>query len=213
MPKRCSAFPRLNAIVDSEAAAGAGWSVPDLAAAFLDGGARFLQVRGKNLSGRDLLNAASAVVQLARPRGAIVIVNDRPDIATLAGADGVHLGQEDLSPAQARVVVGPAALVGRSTHSAAQVERAAREPIDYVAVGPVFGSSTKATGYDAVGLTLVRAAAATGHPVVAIGGITLETAGSVIAAGAAAVAVIGDLVATGDPAARTREYIARLERI
>src|SRR5581483_5197520 len=170
--------------------------MPDLARAFLDAGATFLQVRGKDLPGRDLLEEASRIVRLVGQRGGMVIVNDRADIAKLADADGVHLGQRDLSPAEARVVLGPGAIVGRSTHTAAEIAAAAGEPIDYLAIGPVFGTRTKETGYDPVGLPLVREAARVGLPVVAIGGITVENAGSVIEAGAAAVAVISDLLST-----------------
>jgi len=206
-------LPRLNAIVDAGVAARAGWSMPDLARAFLDAGATFLQVRGKDLPGRDLLEEASGIVRLVGQRGGMVIVNDRADIAKLADADGVHLGQRDLSPAEARVVLGPGAIVGRSTHTAAEIAAAAGEPIDYLAIGPVFGTRTKETGYDPVGLPLVREAARVGLPVVAIGGITVENAGSVIEAGAAAVAVISDLLSTGDPGSRAREYVERLERI
>ncbi len=206
-------LPRLNAIVDAGVAARAGWSMPDLARAFLDAGATFLQVRGKDLPGRDLLEEASRIVRLVGQRGGMVIVNDRADIAKLADADGVHLGQRDLSPAEARVVLGPGAIVGRSTHTAAEIAAAAGEPIDYLAIGPVFGTRTKETGYDPVGLPLVREAARVGLPVVAIGGITVENAGSVIEAGAAAVAVISDLLSTGDPGSRAREYVERLERI
>jgi thiamine-phosphate pyrophosphorylase len=206
-------LPRLNAIADADVSARAGRGVVDMAAAFLDGGARFLQVRGKRLPGRDLLDAAAAIVRLARPRGALVIVNDRADIAKLAGAAGVHLGQDDLSPAAARSILGPAAIIGRSTHTLAQVERAAREPVDYIAVGPVFATRTKEIPeYEPLGVETVTAAARAGRPIVAIGGITLDSAGSILAAGAASVAVIGDLLA-GDPAARVREYIAGLERI
>jgi thiamine-phosphate pyrophosphorylase len=128
-------------------------------------------------------------------------------------ADGVHLGQEDLPPRAARALLGDEALIGLSTHTLAQVEETIREPADYVAVGPVFATASKVTGYEAVGLLMVQAAARLVGPVVAIGGITLETAPSVIAAGAASVAVIGDLLATGDPTARVREYMSRLERI
>ncbi len=209
-------LPRLNAIVDAEAAARAGWTAVDLAAACLAGGARFLQVRGKSLPGGALLDLTTRIVEMAHPEGAIVIVNDRPDIARLAGADGVHLGQEDLSPAAARTVVGDAAIVGRSTHTLEQIEAALREPATYLAVGPVFGTATKATGYAAVGLALVREAAERGRraapsrPVVAIGGITVETALQVLEAGATSVAMIGDLLSTGDPEARVRTIVARL---
>jgi thiamine-phosphate pyrophosphorylase len=168
------------------------------------------------MSGADLLTTASAVVALARPYGARVIVNDRGDIARLAGADGVHVGQEDLSPAAVRRIVGAEAIVGLSTHTAAQIDRAVTEPVSYVAVGPVFGTATKTTGYDRIGLEMVaeaaRRTAVRGLPLVAIGGITLENAASVLAAGAASVAVISDLLATGDPEARVRAYVERLSR-
>jgi thiamine-phosphate pyrophosphorylase len=186
----------------------------DLAAAYLRGGARFLQLRAKQASGAEFLDLASRVVEQARATGAAVIVNDRADIARLAGATGVHLGQEDLAPADVRRIVGDTALVGLSTHTVEQMEAAVHQPVTYVAIGPVFGSGTKATGYDAVGLEMVRAAAAraraAGLPLVAIGGITLETASAVLQAGAASVAVIGDLLVTGDPQARVRAFLERL---
>jgi thiamine-phosphate pyrophosphorylase len=202
---------RLHAIVDAEVAAAAGWAPGDLARALLDGGARIVQVRGKRLGSGPLLDLCDTVVRLAAPYGARVIVNDRPDLARLSGAAGVHVGQDDLPPAEARAIVGPDAIVGCSTHTVTQIEVAQSEPVSYVAIGPVFGTRTKNTGYQAVGLELVAAAArlAAGRPVVAIGGITLDTAASVIAAGASAVAVISDLLA-GDPAARVRAYLDRL---
>lgn len=131
-------------------------------------------------------------------------------MARLSGAHGVHVGQDDLTPRAARLIVGESAIVGLSTHTAAQLESAADEPITYLAIGPVFGTTTKDTGHDAVGLDAVRRAAAIGPPVVAIGGITLDRAASVIDAGASAVAVIGGLLSTGDPAARVREFLARM---
>jgi thiamine-phosphate pyrophosphorylase len=151
---------------------------------------------------------------MGEPYGASVIVNDRADLALASGAAGVHVGQDDLAPSAVRRLVGDAAIVGYSTHDVRQVDAAVREPLTYVAVGPVFGTRTKDTGYAAVGLDLVRAAhdLAHGVPVVAIGGITLDTAPSVIAAGAACVAVIGDLL-VGDPRARVAMYIDRLDRM
>ena len=126
----------------------------------------------------------------------------------MSGAAGVHVGQDDLAPAVARRILGPAAIVGYSTHTAAQLEAAAREPVTYIAVGPVFSTHTKATGYESVGLALVAEAVrlAGGLPVVAIGGITIETAPLVLAAGASAVAVIGDLFVGGNPAGRVAAY-------
>jgi thiamine-phosphate pyrophosphorylase len=161
-----------------------------------------------------MLDTAAAIVDAARSCGATVIVNDRADVAALAGADGVHVGQDDLAPAAVRAIVGAAAVVGLSTHTVEQLDRAVVAPVSYVAIGPVFATATKATGYDRVGLEMVRAAAARaaahGLPLVAIGGITLETAASVLQAGAASVAVIGDLLVTGDPEARVRAYVTGL---
>jgi thiamine-phosphate pyrophosphorylase len=213
LPKR-SDLSKLNAIVDVEAAERAGWRPVDLARAFLDGGATFLQLRGKNVSSARLLAEASAIVAIARGAGATLIINDRADIARLAGADGVHIGQQDLAATAVRRIVGGRAIVGLSTHTVDQLERAVHEPVSYVAIGPVFGTSTKDTGYAAVGLSLVRDAAArakpAGLPLVAIGGITLERAASVIEAGAASVAVIGDLLQTGNPAHRVRDFLRAL---
>ncbi len=139
-------------------------------------------------------------------------MNDRADLARLAGAGGVHVGQTDLSPAAVRAVVGPEVVVGRSTHTPGQYEAAFGEPVDYVALGPVFATATKATGCDAVGLEGVRDAAARtrarGLPLVAIGGITLDRARSVRDGGAQSIAVISDLLATGDPAGRVRDVSA-----
>jgi thiamine-phosphate pyrophosphorylase len=205
----------LLAIVDADVAARAGWTLVDLASACLAGGATFLQVRAKQAASGWLLDTATAIVERARAAGALVIVNDRADIARLANADGVHVGQDDLGPAAARVLLPAAALVGLSTHTADQIEAALAQPISYLAIGPVFGSSTKATGYDAVGLARVRHAASrarTRHlPVVAIGGITLDSAPEILQAGADAVAVISDLLTTGDPEGRVREYLRRLK--
>src|SRR4051812_30781874 len=141
-------LPRLCAICDADASARAGWALVDAARAFLNGGARFLQVRAKSGSSGWLLDASIAIVALAREAGATVIVTDRADVARLAAADGVHLGQEDLSPAAARAIVGRGAAIGLSTHTPAQLEAALAQPIDYVAIGPIFATSTKSTGYD-----------------------------------------------------------------
>jgi thiamine-phosphate pyrophosphorylase len=205
---------RLNAIIDADAAARGGWTPTALAQAFLAGGAQFLQIRAKQMSGARFLDAATAIVALAHRRGATVVVNDRADIAQLAGADGVHVGQDDPAPRDVRRIVGERATIGLSTHTLEQLERAAVEPVSYLAIGPVFGTATKSTGYEAVGLDMVRKAAQLvgrrGVPLVAIGGITLETARSVIDAGADAVAVISDLLSDGDAERRVREYLREL---
>jgi len=205
-------FP-LYCILDTSLALERGYDPVDLALLFFDGGARLLQLRAKDAPSGQFLEWADAVCAAARERGARVIVNDRADIALMAGAHGVHVGQEDLPPsAVRRAAAGKALEVGLSTHTAAQIAAAAREPVDYIAIGPVFGTGTKDTGYEPVGLEMVEAAvrASAGRPVVAIGGITLQHAPSVITAGAASVAVISDLLASGDPEARVRAYLAAL---
>jgi thiamine-phosphate pyrophosphorylase len=202
----------LHAILDVEVAAAHGWQAADLARAFLDGGAPLIQLRAKPLPSGSFLTLCDAVVKAAEPFRAAVIVNDRVDLAAMSGAAGVHVGQDDVPPAAARRILGDRAIIGYSTHTTAQIEAAAREPISYLAIGPVFGTRTKDTGYDAVGLERVAEAVrlSRGIPVVAIGGITLETAPAVIGAGATSVAVITDLVARGDPAARVRRFTSVL---
>jgi thiamine-phosphate pyrophosphorylase len=202
-------------VLDVEAASRFGWTVEDLARACLDGGARFLQIRAKLLPAGPLLQLTDRILRLASARQALVIVNDRADIARLAGAHGVHVGQDDLSPAAVRRTFGSSLAIGLSTHDVDQISHALEQPIAYLAVGPVYATRTKETGYEPVGLELVRAArgaaAHRGVPIVAIGGITLDRAAGVIEAGAASVAVIGDLFTGGDPEARTRAFVERLE--
>lgn len=173
--------------------------------AFLEGGARLVQLRDKTSASSARLALADTVVARVHSVGATLVVNDRADIAAMSGADGVHVGQDDLSVQAARLVLGGSAIVGISTHDTAQIAAAADTDATYIAVGPIYGTSTKDTGYTARGLDLVRAAAETGKPVVAIGGITLERAPEVILAGAASVAVISDLL-RDDPAAMVRRY-------
>jgi thiamine-phosphate pyrophosphorylase len=211
-------LPPLTAILDADVAARAGWALLDLAGAYLKGGARLLQIRAKGASGAAFLEAASAVVALAHREGAAVIVNDRADIARISGADGVHVGQDDLAPVSVRAIVGDEAIVGLSTHTPEELAAACEAQVmTYVAIGPVFATSTKPTGLHAVGLDRVRAAAevtrARGLPLVAIGGITLDRAASVLRAGAASVAVISDLLSTGEPEARVRAYVLRLGNV
>jgi thiamine-phosphate pyrophosphorylase len=203
---------RLHAIVDVLVCSRAGWPAVDLARAFFDGGARIVQLRAKDLASGPFLDLAQDLRALATGYSASIIVNDRIDVARLSRAQGVHVGQEDLPPATAREQLGPDAIVGFSTHTMAQFEEALREPVTYLAVGPVFGTSTKETGYGAVGLELVSAASrmAGSIPVVAIGGVTLDNARSAIEAGASAVAIISDLI-VGDPVARVKALLGALE--
>jgi len=206
----------LYAICDADVCARAGWTLTDFAFACLDGGARLLQIRAKEASGGWLLDQTIAIVQRAEPCGALVIVNDRADIARAAQAGGVHVGQEDLDPRSVRSIVGDTAVIGLSTHTLEQSRSAVTEPVSYIAIGPIFGTSTKATGHQPIGLDAVgrtSAIAASKHlPVVAIGGITLDRTRSVIDAGAQSVAVISDLLATGDPRARVKEFLKVLQQ-
>jgi thiamine-phosphate pyrophosphorylase len=205
----------LYVICDADACREAGWTLTDFASACFDGGARLLQIRAKSAPSGQFLDDARAIVE--RAVGAQVIVNDRADIARLSGAAGVHVGQEDLSPAEVRMMLGDDTIVGWSTHTPAQLDDACAAPISYVAIGPVFETSTKSTGYDALGLEPVRDAArrtaAHGLPLVAIGGITLDRAEAILEQGAQSVAVIRDLLVTDDPAARVRAYLRRLSRV
>jgi thiamine-phosphate pyrophosphorylase len=207
-------LPRLYAIVDVAVCAREGWAPLDLARACLDAGVLLLQLRAKDMPGGPLVELARRLQADAAQAGAQLVINDRADVAAIVGAAGVHVGQDDLAVPDARIVAGKDALVGISTHTEAQITDALEQSPSYLAVGPTFATGTKDTGYAAVGIPLVsratRAAAAQGVPVVAIGGITLETAPSVIAAGAASVAVISDLFAGGDPARRARAYLTAL---
>lgn len=181
-----------------------------VAEACLAGGARILQLRDKEGPSGLFLSLAEAMVQRARAVGGVVIVNDRADIARLSGARGIHVGQDDLSPADVRGIVGGGSVVGVSTHDEQQIDAALVTDATYVAVGPIFGTATKDTGYSARGLDLIRYAVNRGKPVVAIGGIVLDRVESVLDAGASGLAVISDLLTTGDPEARTRDFIARI---
>lgn len=206
-------LPPLYGIVDQRTAERGGWTVVALAKALLAGGARLLQLRAGAAGSGQLLAWCDEVVAAAQSCGATVIVNDRADIALLSRAGGVHVGQTDLSVAGVRRLLPAGAVVGVSTHSRAEVDGTAREAASYVAVGPVYRTATKEAGREPVGLELVRyAARSQRRPVVAIGGITLERAPEVLAAGAAAVAVVADLIRGGDPARRAADYCALLAR-
>ena len=173
------------------------------------GGARLVQLRAKTLGDAALLRLAREVVAAATESGLAVIVNDRPDVARIAGAAGVHVGQEDLPPAACRAVLGPSAIVGLSTHDPEQFAAGAREPVDYLAVGPVYPTRTKANPDPVVGLELLQAVRPrwTGT-LVAIGGITEENAAAAIEAGADGVAVVSAVFARDDVA----EAVRRLRR-
>jgi thiamine-phosphate pyrophosphorylase len=161
-----------------------------------------LQIRAKGAPASGLRDLARAVAPLARAAGALLVVNDRLDVALAVGADLVHLGQEDLPLREARRLAGGRIGIGVSTHDLAQAEAAAGGGADYIGYGPVFETSTKSTPEATVGLAqLAEVAAAVRIPVVAIGGITLDRVAAVAAAGAAAAAVIAAIDAAPDPTA------------
>jgi thiamine-phosphate pyrophosphorylase len=174
----------------------------DTLAPALRGGADMFQLRDKHASDDELLRAAATARSLCDEHGALFIVNDRPDLALAAGADGVHLGQDDMAPQEAREIVGPDLIIGRSTHSPAQVDAAAGA--DYIGVGPIHPTPTK-RWRPAVGLELVRYAA--GHaamPFFAIGGLDAERLGDAVAAGATRAAIVRAICEAPDPEAATR---------
>ena len=207
-------LPRLYAILDVDFVKSRNLATSDVLEAWLEAGVRLVQLRAKGLSSGGFLTLADEAARRVRAAGARLIINDRADIAAMAGADGVHIGQDDLSPVAARSVVGSSRWVGLSTHTDAQLEAGCREPVNYLAIGPVFATKTKGTPDPAVGLAAVSRAAAraneSGIPLVAIGGVTVDRAAGVIAAGATAVAVISDLL-SGDPGARATAFLAALE--
>jgi thiamine-phosphate pyrophosphorylase len=177
------------------------------------GGASLIQVREKHESARSFFKEAEAALRAAREFGARLIINDRVDIALALGADGVHLGQDDLPPEAARRIMGERAIIGFSTHSVEQAIAASRLPIDYLAIGPVFPTHTKENPDPVVGLDglrRVREAVSPELSLVAIGGISLENGAQALAAGACSLAVISALLTDSSQIeARTRAWLAR----
>jgi thiamine-phosphate pyrophosphorylase len=175
-----------------------------------EGGATLIQLREKFLSPLEFYREAEAAMRIARTRGMKMIINDRVDVALALNADGVHLGQEDIPPYAARRVLGPDAIIGFSTHNLEQARLAAEMPVDYIAIGPIFATATKQASDAPVGLEglrLVRHAVG-GRPLVAIGGITLESSLEVLASGADAIAVIRDIWRpTGEAATQTKRLL------
>jgi thiamine-phosphate pyrophosphorylase len=202
-------LPRLYVILDA-----ALLTIPEkeCAGQLADAGVRLVQYRNKGASSRQLLESAKGLCGELIPRGVTFIVNDRSDVAALAGASGVHVGQEDLSVEDARAVVGRNGVVGISTHNRAQFEQAAGSSADYTAVGPIFSTFSKANADPVVGTELIREVRPlTDKPIVAIGGITLERAREVVRAGADSVAVISDILRAPHPGQRARQFIRILE--
>ena len=171
----------------------------------LAGGATVVQLRLKHTADGAALALAREATERTRAIGALLFINDRFDLALLAGADGVHLGQDDLAPERIPADARARLIVGLSTHTLAQVRESHARPVDYVAFGPVFATASKTSSFEARGLALLREAVAlAGRPVVAIGGISAANAPEVREAGAAAAAVISAVADAGDPTEATR---------
>lgn len=199
-------LPRLYAIMDSLLVPPGG--AVEVTEALLRAGVRLLQYRHKGPFSRRHWEECRRLAEMAREAGAIFIVNDRADMALLAGADGVHLGQDDLRPEAARRILGDLKLIGFSTHNQAQAREAQDLPVDYVAIGPVLPTVTKEHPDPVIGLEGVFAARrVTTKPLVAIGGLTRQNAKQALDAGADAVAVARDLLSAPDVEERAREFL------
>ena len=196
-------LPRFYPILDAESLARRNLSPVVASEAILEGGARILQFRHKTFFSREAFAAAERIAALCREAGALYVVNDRADFAMLLGA-AVHLGQDDIAPGDARRIMPERSIIGYSTHNEPQLVEADREPVDYLAFGPVFATGSKRNPDPVAGVEeLRRVRALTKKPLVAIGGIARRTAESVWAAGADSVAIIGDLY----PADGTKESL------
>lgn len=199
-------LPRVYPITDTQIA---GLSHVEQVELLADGGATLIQLRDKHAPALEFYEQAKAALEVANRGGVQLIINDRADIALALGAAGVHLGQDDLPPEAARRLLGEDTIIGYSTHSLAQIQQAANLPIDYLAIGPIFPTSTKENPDPVVGLDGVRLAREVigDRPLVAIGGISPTNAREVIEAGADSVALIHALLA--DPQ-RIRETLQSL---
>ena len=185
------------------------WDPVEQAGAACAGGAAVVQLRVKHATDRQAIVWGRAIREATRRSGALFIVNDRFDLALAVGADGVHVGQGDVPPGRLPLAVREQLLVGRSTHTAAQLDVATAEPADYLAFGPVFGTRSKASEYEARGLGALGEAAvrAAPRPLIAIGGLGAEHARSLRAAGAAGFAVISAVAGADDPEAAAGELV------
>lgn len=206
---RRQGLPRFYPILDAGLLLHAGLSIESFARELREAGIRFLQYRDKDAADEGLLERAAILRRIFPASDSRLILNDRVPLVLSAGYDGVHVGQEDLSPAEARALLGPEVMVGVSTHGESQLVKAADCPVDYIAIGPVFATSSKQVPDPVVGLQGVRAARALTHkPLVAIGGITRANCAAVIEAGADSVAVISDLIQS--PGKSVEEFFGRL---
>jgi thiamine-phosphate pyrophosphorylase len=206
-------LPRVYPIIDGGLIVKNGLTPAAAAEALLEAGARILQLRWKEAFGREIFSEAERIALMCRSANATFILNDRPDVAALIEG-GAHLGQDDLPPRDARAIIGSALPLGYSTHNEDQLRAADDEPVDYLALGPIFGTTSKARPDPVVGLdNLERLRPLTTKPLVAIGGITRETAPAVWRAGADSVAVIADLYPEGGGKASVRQRAEEWMRI
>ncbi len=213
MNARQARLPRLYAILDTASLEARGLGVECAARAMLEGGASLVQLRHKGHWSRALYAQARAIARACAEEGAGFVINDRADLAMLLGA-GLHAGQDDLPPREARRLIGPDAMLGFSTHNARQLSEAGGEPVTYLALGPIFATRSKENPDPEVGLEQLRECRArVEQPLVAIGGITRENAPAVWAAGADAVAVIGDLLPEPLSARSLRERVEEWLRL
>ena len=178
---------------------GLGRSAVEQAVLFLDSGIRIIQYREKKMHGRQMLEECRQIAALAKDAGACFIVNDHLDLAMLCGADGVHIGQDDIDIKDARELLGPGMIIGVSTHSPQQAQKAAQAGADYIGVGPIFATKTKEDVVDPVGFEYLDWAAANATvPFVAIGGIKASNIGEVAKHGAKCCAMVSELTGAGN---------------
>jgi thiamine-phosphate pyrophosphorylase len=200
-------FPALYAILDATPAQSTN-SLLSLAQKLAHAGVQLIQLRAKHTPPRQFQEIAAALIAAA-PKNVRIVLNDRPDIASITHAAGVHVGQEDLPVEAARKLCPTPQWVGISTHNLEQLRAANETSADYIAVGPIYPTTTKVNPDPVVGLDLIRAARKlTRKPLVAIGGITIKSAPEVFQAGADSAAIISDLINALDPAQRAREYLS-----
>ncbi|MBW8890284.1 MAG: thiamine phosphate synthase [Fibrobacteres bacterium] len=185
----------------------------DVIAAALEGGVRLVQYRDKDLPDSGFEREARAALELCRRYGALLLINDRVHIALTLGADGVHLGQEDMPPEEARRLLGPKAIIGLSTHNRKELLAAQGQPLDYVNIGPMFPTATKDhSRYGALGADAVlELAGLSRHPSTTMGGIKRSHLRSLFARGVATVAMVTEISLAPDPATRVRELLAEIE--
>ncbi len=204
-------LPRLYPIIDTVLLNQRGLDPIDMARALVDAGAKIAQFRHKGPYTRETFAQAEQVGKVLRDAGGLYVIDDRTDIALMVGADGVHVGQEDLPPSAVRKIAGNSLTVGFSTHSEEQLRAGDAEPVDYLAFGPIFGTASKQNPDPTVGVKeLARLRRFTDKPLVAIGGITRTNVRDVLDSGADSVAVISDLVADDLPA-RLAEWLKAVE--